>query len=390
VQHGPVCDTIAILPEVRNCYRRREHVRIIAKLTHAVPDVPDGSARSRFRKKLRPEVNLLIYDCGVADSGVRYPLRDAAIAEGHSAEMFDWSLFVPKGLGSTITRKLLSAYTAGRINNEFRRAVDRRRYDALLVLTGRHLRPETLAYAKERIPVIANWNTDDLFNLLNSSRHTIASIPLYDVHFTPRRHLVGEYRIAGAKAVLPLHWYYRPGLIARPSEPYSRSFHFPLTFVGSWSRRRNEVLEPLAAHGLVVYGWGWTRKARGTLRSMAHSHVGIQHMMGIFRRSGINVNILTVENRDTSNMRNFEIPAAKGFQLCERSAVVQELFEEDREIVLFESTEELVDKVRYYLRCNSAREAIALAGYERIVRGGHSLADRMREVLHVLEDYRRR
>jgi len=53
------------------------------------------------------------------------------------------------------------------------------------------------------------------------------------------------------------------------------------------------------------------------------------------------------------------------FYLVEYFEELAEFFEKDREIVFFESPEELVDKARYYLAHEHARERIRLAGMRR-------------------------
>ena len=48
-------------------------------------------------------------------------------------------------------------------------------------------------------------------------------------------------------------------------------------------------------------------------------------------------------------------------------AETAELFEEDKEIVMFKTPEELVEKSGYYLSHDEEREKIAKAGYEKVL-----------------------
>ena len=43
-------------------------------------------------------------------------------------------------------------------------------------------------------------------------------------------------------------------------------------------------------------------------------------------------------------------------------------YEDGKEIVVFKSHEDMLDRLRYYLRNDSEREAIAAAGYKRTLR----------------------
>jgi len=103
-------------------------------------------------------------------------------------------------------------------------------------------------------------------------------------------------------------------------------------------------------------------------------------MMGIFARTKINVNILTHENRDTTNFRNFEIPAAGAFQLSERSNEILGLFAEEKEIACFGSREELRSACERYINDDTSREGVAIAGYNRLVNGNHGIVDRARQI----------
>ncbi len=51
---------------------------------------------------------------------------------------------------------------------------------------------------------------------------------------------------------------------------------------------------------------------------------------------------------DIVNLRNFEIPMSGGLQICRYTDEMAEYFEEDKEIILYKSNEELIDKAKYY------------------------------------------
>lgn len=44
-----------------------------------------------------------------------------------------------------------------------------------------------------------------------------------------------------------------------------------------------------------------------------------------------------------------------------------ELFEEDKEVVMFKTPEELMEKTAYYLNHDAERERIARAGYKKVI-----------------------
>ena len=50
------------------------------------------------------------------------------------------------------------------------------------------------------------------------------------------------------------------------------------------------------------------------------------------------------------NLRSFEIPMCGGIQFCRRSAEIEEYFEDEKEIVLFDSDNDMIEKAKFYLR----------------------------------------
>jgi spore maturation protein CgeB len=68
------------------------------------------------------------------------------------------------------------------------------------------------------------------------------------------------------------------------------------------------------------------------------------------------------------NLRAFELAACGVFQLLQRVPGVGEFFEEGKEIVCFDTKEEMLDKIRYYLAHESERQQIAEAARKRVLR----------------------
>ncbi|MCL2252826.1 MAG: glycosyltransferase [Lachnospiraceae bacterium] len=88
----------------------------------------------------------------------------------------------------------------------------------------------------------------------------------------------------------------------------------------------------------------------------------------VYHLSKINLNI-TLRSIETGvPLRIFEIMSVGGFVMSNYQKDLTELFVPDKEIVLFESMEELLEKVKYYLSHEKQRAKIALAGYNKVKR----------------------
>lgn len=262
-----------------------------------------------------------------------------------------------------------------RLNASLLKVVQQNRFDLMLVYFGKEIYPDTLYRIKRVIPLVVNWNGDELFNLQNSNSNVLNSISVYDFHCSPRHHLEREYLSKGVREFIKVDWYYKTLLRDVPDiiPKYSGSF------VGSWSSKREAVISSISDDDMIVHGWGWQRKSKCG-KNMG-SPLSEQAMNQVFTNSKISINILTEENRDTINFRNYEIPSQYGFQISERSDRILEIFSEDVNIVCYTGLEELNDKYLFYSRNERARMKILKNSYELIRKGKFDLRTQLVKVL---------
>ncbi len=320
-------------------------------------------------------------------------LMEALQYLSHRVDIFDWTQYLYRtkhySLKNRILDRVLFANIARRINNDFLKFAKRTQYDLLIVLKGIYLFPETILEIKKSISFVVNWNPDDFFNPLNNSRYLLKSFDKYDCIFTSRGHLKDEYYKKGARQVEILNWYYLSKFL-HPLEVSSeerKKYGSDLVFLGTWSKRREDLLSHLSNFDLRIWG-GQYHHASKTFRKDIECNppIFMDEMCKVISSSKVNLNFLTKENRDTTNIRNFEIPACAGFQLSERSSEILELFEEDKEIACFDTVEELISKCRYYLRNETERERIALNGYHRLISDNHTMLNRAQQILGAIFD----
>ena len=84
-----------------------------------------------------------------------------------------------------------------------------------------------------------------------------------------------------------------------------------------------------------------------------------------FRRTAINLNLVSGNAETGLNMRHFEITAAGGFLLCYDQPELPDHFVPEKECVVFRNERDLLEKIRYYLSHPDERTAIAQAGQRR-------------------------
>ncbi|MBD5490366.1 MAG: glycosyltransferase [Lachnospiraceae bacterium] len=87
----------------------------------------------------------------------------------------------------------------------------------------------------------------------------------------------------------------------------------------------------------------------------------------VYAGSKINLNISLKGIEGGTIQRIIDIMGAGGFVLTNYCVETAELFEENKEIVMYRTPEELFEKVEYYLQHDEERERIAKAGCDKVI-----------------------
>lgn len=96
----------------------------------------------------------------------------------------------------------------------------------------------------------------------------------------------------------------------------------------------------------------------------------------LYQRTKIGINIHNRGKYTVGGFRLFELPGNGVMQISDGGEYLQEFFKVGEEIESYETPEELIDKINYYLAHDVARERIARAGYRRVMRD-HRIARRL-------------
>ncbi|MDO8970242.1 MAG: glycosyltransferase [Saprospiraceae bacterium] len=287
------------------------------------------------------------------------------------------------------------------INRRLYRQALQLRPDVIWFFNCTHIFPNTARTLQQRLPdtVLAQYTNDNPFGMHIKPdywRHFKRSIPFFDVHFVYRYSNVADFRRAGARDVHLLRSYYLP------SEDYhvelgpdNIRFECDVVFAGHYEADgRLEMLQALAQRGVKVnlFGGGW----RGATKRLDSANpliaqfpvapaIGENYRKAI---SGAKIALcfLSKLNTDTYTRRNFQIPAMQTFMLSEYSDDLADLFQEGVEAEYFRSTDELLDKTRFYLDHPELIKQVAQRGYERVVKDGHDVTSRMKFFLAVVSN----
>jgi len=132
-----------------------------------------------------------------------------------------------------------------------------------------------------------------------------------------------------------------------------------VSFIGANIADRSSYISAFKQVGIKVdtYGKGW-----------AEGYIDSKRMMDLFNQSKINLNFTkTYDNSKNSQLklRVFEICLCGGFLLTEYLPGIEDYFELDKDIVCFQSKEEAIEKIKYYIQNDREREKIANAGWKK-------------------------
>ena len=202
-----------------------------------------------------------------------------------------------------------------------------------------------------------HWFCDDHWRFEDYTQHVA---PHFQFSCTTAQSALPRYAAIGlADRVIKTQWACNHELYA----PMSALKDVPISFVGMPHGDRPQVLTRLAQMGLNVdvFGHGWQGRPR----------LPFHQMVRMFSRSKINLNLSNASvDAGTQQIkgRNFEVPGAGGFLLTGDADNLSDYYTDGKEIVVYRTEEELLDKAIYYLTHDAEREQIARAGYERTLR----------------------
>jgi spore maturation protein CgeB len=200
--------------------------------------------------------------------------------------------------------------------------------------------------------------------------------------------------------------------VHRPLPSKDARWSCAVGFLGGWEPRRERLLHTVAAAGVDIKIWGgywdflrdgeWTLRRHIILRQLSggdrfrfhrdalltRAHQGGEVYEDDYARaltgSKIGIGFLRKAWPDQHTTRTFEIPACGSLLLADRTEEHQEFFEEGKEAEFFASSEELLEKTKFYCSNESARKRIAEGGYKRCREGKYSYMHRLSAALDAL------
>jgi spore maturation protein CgeB len=229
--------------------------------------------------------------------------------------------------------------------------------------------------------ITVNWYCNASYQF-----HLVKDIaPAFDFSLVPEKFRLVDYKNIGANPI-----YFQEAANPKIYKPYNVAKSIDVSFAGSRYGDRTTLVNEISKNdiNINVYGNGWKQKSikkiiKNLINKRSHneliksSYLNTFHSLSdldyikLYSRSKINLGFSSCGETHNSErilqikLRDFEAPMSGAFYMTEYQPEIEDFFLEDKEIVCYKSNEELINKIKYYLKNQKEREKISLAGYKR-------------------------
>jgi spore maturation protein CgeB len=289
----------------------------------------------------------LYYDYGIPKQGLSFEEYNFHEALKNHPDVdvshFDFSL-IAKQLSSDEMNGLLA-----RLTKEVH-------YDALFyVLFQDDVDKDVMKQISRSDTVTIGFGCDDHWRFDDFSRYWA---PCFNWWVTTADSAIGKFKGIGYENVIKSQWacadsVYYPRKVPRDID---------VSFVGQPHGNRKQIISFVEGKGIDIktYGLGWKDDSR----------ISFDEMIDIFCKSKINLNLSKSSTGELQQIKGrvFEVPGCRAFLLTDPAESLEQYYEIGKDLVVYESPQDMIDKIKYYLEHDAEREKIAKAGYERTIK----------------------
>jgi spore maturation protein CgeB len=171
---------------------------------------------------------------------------------------------------------------------------------------------------------------------------------------------------------------------------------YDVSFIGRWHPYRQWIINHIRKAGISVnaVGPGWNSgmldhnqmvalicQSKINLNISNSSSWDIRYLLTSFR--GLLNNFRSKKTVEQIKGRHFEINGCGGFQLTNYVGGLENHYLIGHEIAVYGSPEDLIDKIKFYLKHDAIRDVIAKTGYLRTI-SDHTFARRFQEIFKLM------
>jgi len=293
-----------------------------------------------------------------------------------------------------LQNKFLIGPVLWKINKDLIQQCEELQPDLVFIYRGTHIYPSAIKKIKSLGSKVFGYNNDDPFSSEYKSyvwRYYKNSIPLYDWIFSYRWKNIDDYKAIGYDKVSLLRSYYLKGNNFYIENLQNKKYKYDVVFIGHFEDDgRDEAIKLLVDNGIDIrlYGTEWNQskyydffvKTFGEIKPVYNDY------NLALNSAKIALVFLSKLNNDTYTRRCFEIPATKTMMMAEYTDDLNSLFQEGIDAEYFRNQDELLEKVKYYVSNDERLNEIGTNGYNRLMKDGHEVTDRCKEMIKVYDE----
>jgi spore maturation protein CgeB len=247
----------------------------------------------------------------------------------------------------------------------------------LVIFKGMEIYPKTLQEIKEKGVKLVNYNLDhplEYFSKGSGDKNVYNSVDLYDLHISYSQDILNtllERDENAQTAHLPFGHFVTPDLYEECKKIKTVK---KVCFVGNPDQKRVDYINRFCDAGLNidVYGTGWSNLLIEKNNLKIYPPAYGDDYWKTLRRYAVQLNIFRPHNKNSHNMRTFEVPAIGGIMLAPRSNEHSLFFKEGEEVFLYDDVEQAIKIAQRLLSRsddeiertrNNARQRSLIDGY---------------------------
>ena len=236
----------------------------------------------------------------------------------------------------------------------------------------------------------ALWYGDNPFFDEISSWHVIRSLRVCDICYSWGEFMIETLLSAGCRTVKHLPFAFDP-IGHNPDIEIAANgesaFKADLSFVGSWDKEREAILESLVDFDLAIYGQRWREKVKPSsplFSKIRRDSVWGEDFVKCFKGSRVVLNLMRNFNMPSHNFRTMEATGIGGGVLLtpKTREQVDLLFKEDEHIFCYENVNELSFKINSLLKKSHAQLTKVGSAAQKHVFSNHLLKHRLRIIIN--------
>lgn len=258
------------------------------------------------------------------------------------------------------------------VNKNLIKMISKHKPDILFLIKAENIFASTLQLIKEKFgTTIINFYPDNPFAIWNgnSTINVLESLQIYDHFLIWSETLIPALNSAGSKQINYFPFAFDEKLFNHTVQ-ITDEYISQVCFIGTWEPMREEMLTFLCTKlpeiDVAIWGNLWLEHIKPDhplYKRIRGQAIYNDDMVAAIRGADIVLNFIRQQNATSHNMRTLEVPAAGGFILTERTyEQSKKLFVENESIACFSGHNELIDKIKYYLKNTDERKKISEKG----------------------------